>query len=210
MITLFFIFITMKVKKTLSLLFLCLFMGTSVNAQIEKPFSKGHMLIGGSFDFYSKRDVFALEGADQTNKGFEIDVYAGYFLINQLAVGLKTGWGYNKNTWINNTPAFEKTLIIESFLRYYLPFGLFGEVSAGFGKSKLKHNSILYKNSNLFKWNIGIGYSLIITKNITIEPSLNYKFLKVDGLNRFQDIEKTKGLNLRIGIQIYFNLNKKN
>ncbi len=199
-------------NKTLLLLFFCLFAGTSVNAQIEKPFTKGHMLIGGSFDFYSGKKEY--EETYTKYNGFEIDLYAGYFLLDKFAAGIKTDWGYKKSIyksiWMTYPTDFERTFIIESFLRYYLSFGLFGEVSAGFGKSKLSSGSDLNKNNDLFAWNTGIGYSLIIAKNIAVEPLLNYTFTKVNEVIEYNGMKEIKGLNLHIGIQVYFNLNKKN
>ncbi len=185
--------------------------------QDEKPFTRGCLLIGGSlsldFDntdkflpgisplpnvtYYTKRDAI------------ETNLTLGYFLFNNLSMGLKNGIIFSKETTTNSLTTIaepsisERNVSIGPFIRYYTKSGIFFESSAGLGFLKnLSGNDAIKWDT--YSWSAGIGYSIFINKSIAIEPMINYQFLYTN-LSELKENEKTRGLNILIGFQIYLN-----
>ena len=94
----------------LSLIALFLYISL-VNAQFEKPISKNHIFSGGaikiSIEKYIQTKQDGVQEATQGDKGIDLDLYTGYFVINQFAVGIKMNYNYDRSVWITNTPAYE-------------------------------------------------------------------------------------------------------
>ena len=197
-------------RKIVLFLFLLIFVIIPIKAQTEKPISKKHFLVGGALGFnMNNLSVTNKDGSTYQNKTntFNSDIYFGYFFINQLAIGIYPDFEFQ---WYWNNNNVEKTMIftLNSFLRYYFRFGLFGEGTIGIGTSKSWDNANLWRKREVFSWGLGVGYSLFITNNIAIEPVLSYKSHKrTDLLSQYKDVRDTMGLYLHIGFQIYLKTN---
>lgn len=181
----------------------------NVLGQIEKPVTKGHLLIGGDFTF--SIDNYEDEQFGQTQKKdqyrFYLDLSVGYFVFDQCAFGLKVGFvRYREKIYepdlveigINNQ------IQLKPFLRYYMPFGMFAEADIGyrFGTSGYIKNEDLTTDSKTFTWSTGLGYNLLITKNVAIEPKILYQRSTRNVGGDLLEIN-TGGFHLLIGFQIY-------
>ena len=187
---------------------------TFVNAQFDKPISKNHLFTGGtikiSTEKYIQYKYGGIQEATQDDKGINLDFYTGYFVINQFAVGIKMNYNYDRRVWITNTPIYNSSILFDPFARYYLKMGIFGEVSVGMGLTRDKYGSDLKQKESVFNWNTGIGYNVFITKNISLETIIGYsQLIKKEKMMSLHTYEYKK-LNLKIGLQVYFDLNKKN
>lgn len=164
-----------KIHLTISILML--FAATSY-AQIQK----GSVLVGASSNLGFSSTSY--DGADDNFNVFTLDVKAGYFVIDNLAVGLN--FGYNK---FSQGDSDASTTLFGLFGRYYVN----GKIFVGAGYSSLKLEDSDASNSLPFE----VGYAAFITDNIAFEPSINYAI----GLG--DNESNTFGLNL--GFALYFN-----
>lgn len=149
----------------------------TASAQINK----GTVLVGAS----SNLNLTSTDpDGGESSSVFALDVSAGYFVIDNLALGLNLG--YEKNSELDDA-----AIIIGAFGRYYIN----GKVFAGAGVSTVKFGDA---SSTVIP--LEIGYAAFITDNIAIEPSLNYSLWSGDFMEG-----STIGLN--VGLALYFNRN---
>ncbi|HLT71738.1 MAG TPA: outer membrane beta-barrel protein [Cyclobacteriaceae bacterium] len=148
-------------------------------AQIEQ----GTVLVGPSTNLGFTSSSF--DGADSNLTTFNIDLAAGYFVIENLAVGLSFGYLKVKYEDIID----ESTTSFGLFGRYYVNGKIF--VGAGYSSSKSG-------DSDAFgSLPLEVGYAAFITDNIAVEPSFGYEL----GLG--DNDTNTFGLN--VGFMLYLN-----
>jgi hypothetical protein len=164
-------------KIILTMSILMLFAAASY-AQIQK----GSVLVGASSNLGFSS--ISYDDGDDNFKVFILDLKAGYFVIDNLAVGLN--FGYSKYSF-GDTDA--STTLFGLFGRYYVNGKIF--VGAGYSSSKLEDSDA----SNSLP--LEAGYEAFITDNIALEPSVSYSI----GLG--DNESNTFGLNL--GFALYFN-----
>ena len=141
-----------------------LVLGTTAMAQTEQV---GWMFGAGSNLGFSS----GKENSDQEDavSQLALDVRAGYFVIDNLAVGLDLGYGSESAGGVSAT-----NLGVGPYLRYFLMENkLFGELgykigSASYDGDKLGSTGAL---------GIGAGYAAWLNDNITIEPMVKYSML---------------------------------
>jgi len=187
----------------------------SINAvgQIEKPITKGNLLTGGSFSFDNEKYKRTEEDGGVEYKyyddRFKSDFYTGYFVLKHFTIGLKVDYQIRRR---KNTPDYDVIffdyLTLNPFFRYYLSFGVFGEGSIGFGFDKW-HFEESRGEKNIFNWDVGIGYSLFLNRNIALEPKVSYSYRRRTETYLPEEVEEFMNLNFKIGLQFYFSLNKK-
>ncbi len=203
----------MDSKTIILFLFLFIFVKIPVSAQIEKPITKKHLLVGGSFGFLMSNstdtDPDGLKIFGGKIRAIESDLYCGYFLLNRFAIGIKPDFEVKwEELWNNYSKTKTRTFILNSFLRYYFRFGLFGEGTIGIGTSNSWSNSDLWRKREVFSWSLGVGYSIFITNRFAIEPVLSYKSLRETEMVNEKDFRILEGFNFRIGFQIYLKTGK--
>lgn len=150
--------------------------------------SKGAILVGGSsnlgFTSYNE------DAGDYSQ--FNIDVKGGYFIMDNLAVGLNLGYssadfgdsGKKTNTGFG------------VFGRYYFNGKIFGGV--GFNSVKVKFESdSLDSESTVSVIPIEIGYAAFLNDAIAIEPALNYSIYGSDG--------DGASFGVNVGITVFLN-----
>ena len=131
-------------------------------AQIEQ----GTILVGASSNLSFISQSF--DGVDDKWNNFNLDVMGGYFVIENLAVGLNLGFD-------NTTFGDSKSTVtgFGLFGRYYVNGKIF--IGAGFNSNKQKDDDGLSESEFSFTTiPLEVGYAAFITDNIAIEPSLNY------------------------------------
>lgn len=156
-------------KKLLFILFAVSLAGSAF-AQINK----GSVLVGASSNLNFRSVKF--DNSDRFSV-FELGVKGGYFVIDNLTVGLDLGYQKIDNTSITNFGIFG---------RYYFQGKIFG----GAGLSFLKFEDQDSQTSIPFE----IGYAAFITENIAIEPA--FQFSVGDNTNTY---------GLRVGFSLYLN-----
>jgi hypothetical protein len=193
----------------------------SLFGQNEKPFSKGYLVTGGTVSFYFEKENDLKSGISpntdatyRTNRrSFETDLFLGYFLINHFAIGLKTEIllsSYKTTSDLTSSTIWDikdRNMLIGPFLRYYTQPGIFFECSGGLGILNDVTNNSSFKLKT-YNYSAGIGYSLFLNRNISIEPLLKYNFFHKKDLEDVEDVSSMK-LSFSIGFQIYLNVNRK-
>jgi len=188
--------------------------------QIEKPFTKGNMLTGGSlaFSFGSMKDfkpgIDPLPGVTYStkSKAMESNLSLGYFVLNQFALGLKCEILLSREITTSSLTSetewdiTNKDFLIGPIMRFYTKPGIFVEGSAGLRILKNISDDDVLKWIK-YSWSTGIGYSILINKSIAIEPIISYRFLNTD-IPEINENEKLGELNMSIGFQIYLNVMK--
>jgi outer membrane protein len=132
--------------------------------------SQGTILIGGSSNLGF--NSFNEDAGDYTQ--FILDVRGGYFVIDNLAVGLNLGFSS-----VDFGDGKETDTQFGIFGRYYVN----GKIFAGLG-----YNSIMIKYEDDFSDDestvsvipIEIGYAAFINDAVAIEPALNYRIFDSD------------------------------
>lgn len=139
-----------------------LVLGTTAMAQTDQ----GGWVFGAGSDFSfvsSKLDNEQEESASDIN----LDVAAGYFVIDNLSIGLGLGYGSNKEAGADDaSTGFQ----VGPIIRYYLPMKIFGQLSYQIG-SRSAGGEKLYSTGDL---GIGAGYAAFLNDNISIEPMVKY------------------------------------
>jgi hypothetical protein len=149
-------------------LFLLLSLVISFNAfsQIEKPITKGNIILsgGGSFQYYKPT---TLSGPSLFN--VSINPGFGYFVIDNLAVGMNATISYYKQYNIKST-----ILGVGPYVKYYFNNGLFLKAETSFSRlHNVNWGSSKEKDYSLIP---GLGYAFFINQKISLEPCLSYKY----------------------------------
>lgn len=181
----------------------------SLSAQDSKPFSKGTFMVGGTAGFSSQSrndiDVFSM--------GF--NPVLGYYIIDNLALGIIPSLNYSKtkvdvnlinseeNLLVLKTLKYKTTTyLIEPFARYSAKNGLFVQLQGGFGKAIYKNDGKKDK-INTRRIMPSVGYSYFVTPNVVLEGSVYYCFTKEEpDVAQIKDA-KNKEFGMRFGFQIY-------
>ncbi|BAV10383.1 Outer membrane protein beta-barrel domain-containing protein [Filimonas lacunae] len=175
-----------------------LFAGVAANAQINK----GQWLAGGTLGFSSSK------AGDNKTTNINLNPNAGYFVINNLAVGLEADYGYSKyKTKVAGADFSTKTTSIGAapFVRYYvLPTAqktnVFVHGAYAFGSTKSDDASSV--SFNAFKF--AAGPAFFLTPSVALEASVYYQSQKAK-----YDAERTNTFGLAVGFQVHLGKAKK-
>lgn len=174
----------MSMKK---LLFAALMLvAVAASAQIEKPITKGNMMIGGAI----KHSTLSIH---LTNFQFNASPSFGYFVANQLAVGIELPVSIFKMSQIHNY-----SYGYSPFVRYYLKNGLFASVQ--FSQIFTDYQDINMNRSKMNRFVIapGIGYSFFLNRNVAFEGGVFYE------QSFYNNSVGNQGeLSFRLGLQIF-------
>jgi len=130
---------------------------TNIFAQTSLPITKGNYMLGGSFySQYFDNDNFKYFGI-----GLHPDV--GYFIIDNLAVGVEPSVTYTSYTYPESSDDFSD-FGLSVYGKYYTNLGFFGMASVGgfFGPEREPSYNI----------NPRIGYAYFINAKVSLEGML--------------------------------------
>ena len=194
-------------------LLVCVMICSAVTASAQQeetnnsPTSKGHFIVDGSATFSINNSEFEGEGGIRKSNSFGLGVSpkAAYFVIDRLAVGLETFFGYSDREFTN--PDGEKnsgnstSISVGPFARYYLVNGLFGEASVGIGTNRSKSEGNV-SNRDSFRYQLGVGYAIFLGSQVSVEPIISYRHSKnTSGGSSFKSTNN--GFSLGAGFTIY-------
>jgi hypothetical protein len=171
-------------KKYFFILFL--FLASVSFSQIEKPITKGSMLIGGSI----KHSTLSIHF---TNFQFNASPSFGYFVADHFAVGMELPVSIFKMSQIHNY-----SYGYSPFVRYYFNNGLFASVQFSQIFTDYQDINMIRNKMNYFVVAPGIGYSYFLNKNVALEGGVFYEesFYK-------NSIGNQGELSFRFGLQIF-------
>lgn len=137
----------------------------TANVYAESPTDKGVYSLGGSISY---RDMDSDDGFDY--KMYQFAPSFRYFIFDNIAIGTSLTYVKTKGTGIFDGESYG----IGPTFRYYLPnkkINPFIEANYSYLKDKDDDSK---STSNEFS--IGIGLDYFISKNVSIEPTINYSW----------------------------------
>lgn len=150
----------------------------------QLPDSKGEFQIGGSANFY--RDL-PVSGSDKTVFDFSPEV--GYFFTNRFALGGAVTFQSNFLPTQSNVNMLAGPLI---YYYFYKDFFVEPEYQIGFINNTVEGVS----QTNTQSWiQMGLGYSIYIRKNLSIEPKIYTKWNYVAGIYTQNETGLEIGIN---------------
>jgi hypothetical protein len=164
------------------IIFILLLCPGFLKAQTEK----GDWLVGGLLDLNTAKN----------STTFEFSPNAGYFVLDNLAIGGNLVFAYDKFGDLKAT-----TFGIGPFARYYFTDSKIRPFFAGdmtFEKIKFT-TTVGSSTEDAFSWFLGGGAAFFINENVAVDGLIGYAHSKVS------DEEGTGGLRLRVGFQVYIN-----
>ncbi|MEG1375734.1 MAG: OmpW family outer membrane protein [Myroides sp.] len=206
--------------KKLTLIAALAFFGAA-NAQTEtattSPTAKGNWIIGGSTNLgfnsnkaTQKSGDYSVDGQKTTT--FNVTPTVGYFVIDNLAVGLNLGYevqkqdasyDFNQTAKVTNT-VFSVIPSVTYFIEADSKAFPYISAGAGYAAIKTKVASTETQNDNFFVWGGKAGLAYFITPSIAIDLGLNYQQLSTKYEETFSTTEN-KVIFKTLGASIGFN-----
>jgi outer membrane protein len=160
-----------------------------------------------------------LGGTEVTTSTLELEISAGYFVTDELAVGItivseseqqKADYGSGGGTSEDK----ESTTLIGPMLRYYIAeTGLFGQLSYLFGSNKAESSSGSSSYTDELKVSalgFGLGYGISLSDDVRLSPQISYLSMKTtleDGAydssgNQVDYVTKMGGISFGLGLSL--------
>lgn len=185
---------------------------------------QGNFLVGTTIGLSSASSrVIQNEGTDQ-NEGagpsslqFSFAPKVGYFVIDNLAVGIGMDYTLSRVDQPNEDVTTDSDLLFGPFGRYFVPFGsgdvaLFVEANVGFGSSSDNQELLgVAQNiqTNIFSIGIGPGITVISDSGLGVSATLKYNYARsrfdtnINNVQR-ETITRSNVFDFSIGFQYYF------
>lgn len=147
---------------------------------LAQAVGQGAWMVGGSASFSSTK----LKDANESSTEFILNPNLGYFIADDLAIGLGL-------TLDSDSPAIGESttnFALGPFIRFYFVDAIFAQAGLGLGLGDLEYTDI----------DLGIGYSWFLNNSVAIEPRLFYKIHGEDG-----DANDANTFGLSVGIQAF-------
>lgn len=199
---------SLLLKRT-TLLFILILLSLSSFAQLDR----NTWIVGGSGTFTSINDDFSSNTVSTEYKrtNLQLNPKIGYFIIDKLAVGLKSSiwWEKDKGLSSNSLTTSESIrLDYGPFFRYYFlpqekPFNILTEVSYQYGSVK----DIYSKNKGVRNsFAVFVGQAIYFNSTVGMEFLIGYqsqqeKLTSLNNESNYSSIKK--GLLVSVGFQIH-------
>lgn len=124
-------------KKVFFLAFTCVLISSGLHAQT----TQGSMTLGGNFGYSSSKSENAYGNTDYTSSSFQVSPKAGYFIMDNLEVGLELGISTGKSGLDGFDPTKTNSFSVGPYARYYKftsndRFAFTGALGFSFGSGK--------------------------------------------------------------------------
>lgn len=176
---------------------------------------KGNFVIGGGVGFNTE----SVKDSDLKSTGFNIMPSAGYFVSDNIAVGLGLGYQWNKNEYDSDANVTERTnssFAVAPFGRWYSangPVRLFGQLSVPMSWGNQKVNDEKTAETANYGVELAPGIAYFPTSKIGLEFKVRGLYFNSQSSDPVGDAPKTTtnsfGLDANslaptIGVQFYF------
>lgn len=177
---------TMKTINNVLATALCL-MGLLFTVQSQaQTVNAGAWMVGGLAGFESSK----ADGDDDATNTILINPNIGYFVIDNLGIGLNLGFANVSHGDFSSTG-----LGVGPYARYYVFQGLFPQVGIMYNSTKFEDEDAVTSTDI----NLGVGYSFFLNNSVAVEPMLGYTIGGGD--------DKTNTFGLMIGVQAFLGRN---
>jgi outer membrane autotransporter protein len=197
-----------------------LFYSINVYSQIDKPITKGNIILGGGGELGFSNSNYDSHSTDYdynskgTSFSFSLDPRFGYFVFDGFVLGLSPSFSYgfgkstSTSTYLGNPsdPMESKRhsygIGLDVFVKYYFKNCIFIGLESGYLYSNSKYsdenNATKY---NSFSISPAVGYAIFITPKVSIEPCLNYSYSLYTGKN---PLDNSNSLDNDLSISVGF------
>jgi len=194
-------------KKILTIL-----MGVAMSTAVYAQFTKGTIMAGGSFGASFNTDKTKSGNTtvtNGTNNSISLFPQAGYFIMDNLAVGAGIDLGISSSkAQGSNNKSTSTSIALAPFARYYYQ-KLYGQFAFNLGTGNNKFTSGNTTTDNGYStsgWSLAVGYAHLLNEHVAVEPQIGYgstnqKYDAVGGTPSYTN--KEPGLFIRIAFQIY-------
>lgn len=188
-----------------------------------QPTAQGNFLAGGQFGLSTARsNINSASGGGSvseespTSTLFGIAPAVGYFLIPNVAIGIRMDYTLNQVKEPGQSRIEDSDLLFGPFGRFYYPIAtdmaFVVEGGFGFGNSNDIQNigTIQQRiNTNIFAAGIGPGLTIFSDAGVGVEAVFKYKYARSDfdtqiGETSQTVITKTNKMEISVGVQLYF------
>lgn len=160
--------------------------------------SQGSVSIGGGINFGARKDQ--QPGNDNKVTSFSFSPQAGYFVIDNLEVGIALNVSTQNNKPGNGIDSKSNYFGIGPFARYYIftsneQFAFFGDARFGFSASKYKPETGNDTKGSAVTFAVSPGFVFFPTKRWGIELSLSLLSITSQDPNKDADDDKVTNVN---------------
>lgn len=209
-------------QRILFLGIITMLMATLLSAQVTQG---GNFILGSTVGFSTASSNITQEAtggikSEESPYSTQINIApsVGYFLFDNLALGIRMDYTLNRVEESNNNYTEDSDVLFGPFGRFYLPMTesndmyLFAEAGFGFGNSrdvKELETGNQRINTNLFAFGIGPGITVIASNAIGLEAVVKYNFARSEFDTKIAGVEantttKTNQIGISLGLQFYF------
>jgi hypothetical protein len=166
-------------------------------AQVKKPVTRGNIIVsgGGSFSSYHTDNINGNTITTISSSVINLNPGAGYFIIDNLAVGADLTVSFFKQTENRYY-----VLGIGPFAKYYFENGIFAKAETNF--------TILHglggNNSRQRGYSIapGVGYAWFLNQKVSLEPAVVYSFNHYHYMANLNERQRSFMLEIRLNVFI--------
>lgn len=206
--------------KKLSWLILCSCWGILSWGQVTDG---GNFVVGASLGLSSAHSKIIQEvgtgeseGEGPSSSQFSISPKLGYFVIDQLALGIGLDYTRSEVEEPSHNRTTDSDLLFGPFVRYYLPLtddmAVFLESNFGFGNAS-DHLEIDGEpqdiSTNIFAVGVGPGLTVFSADAFSVSAIFKYNFARSDfdtsiGGQQRRTVTKTNQFDFSVGVAYYF------
>lgn len=178
--------------------------------------SNGNIMSLGFSNSTIKSDAGGfVEPASDKLTSININPRIGYFLANQLAVGLDISLAYmNQKSGTSSDESSQSLFSTGPFVRYYFTQGAvlpFGEINSGFGSLKFEDRVEEFpglsgeSTSSVFFWGAALGMGVPLGDMVTADAAFSYLYFQAKEKENNPDNVRTVSntFGLRIGVTVF-------
>jgi hypothetical protein len=164
--------------------------------------TQGSLTLGGGFRFTSdKADYYS----EQTTS-FNFQPSAGYFVVDNLAVGLTLSMTSTKYEFINNGGSKRSEFVVGPFARYYKftsneKFAFTGEAGFLFGSNTFKPNNGTETKGGSTYFYIAPGFTYFLSEKWGLDFQL--RGITFSSTDPNKDVDNDKSSSFSFGIQSF-------
>lgn len=188
------------IRKNICIMILFFILSSIANAQLEKPITKGHFIIGGLVSFNKKTTEVDYDNiiTSQKHTIFELTPNFAYFIMNRFAVGLQISTTLTNQKENDGHIYKVRSLVLLPYFRYYLYSGFFGEAAIGYGFIKAEEEKATIVNGKM-----SFGYTVFLNQKVGLEPIVSYaRDKQVSQDNNYKS--KKNDLKISLSLQVFF------
>jgi hypothetical protein len=146
-------------------------------SQIEKPITKGNIILTGGASIQSNNIQTSYDPTSPLTGFFVFSLTPGfsYFVKDDLAIGLNTNISFYKQ---GSTKYY--SLGVGPNIRYYFKNGIFIKADAmiaTMGRITTDFGSNYTSRATNFSFVPGLGYSFFLNQKVALDPCLSYMFI---------------------------------